>query len=567
VADVTRAGGAALVCALAAGAVALGVATAVSPLLGLGAVVACALVALVLRDLALGVAVLLVCDLLAGVPGFEAHQPTAVKATGSVLLLGWVLSWFRRPRPAAGARPARPREQRLVVAVLVAFLAWAGASALWAVDAGTAAADWQRYALNAVLLLVVPAAVRSRRDLVVIAGTLAVAAAAAAASGLVIVSEEFPGRLTGTVSDANHLAAVLVPGIVMAVALAGVLRPAGARWAFACVALGCCAGLLATQSRGGLIAAGTALLTWVVVGARWRRGSAALLAVLVVLGAAYPALAPAADDRRWADVGDGSGRTDLWEVGLRIFADNPLLGVGTGNYLLAGPRYLVRPGHLPRADIILATPRVAHNTYLHVLAELGVIGLTLFVLLVALCLMTLLRAVRLFAELGDRGSQVLGAACAASLCGTLTAYFFLSAQYEKQLWLLLGTGPALLLLALRARRAGADRARRAAHDRARGAADDGARRAGHDRARPAVPGPAGRAVPAPPHRAVPAPPHRAVPGRAHRAVPDEALRGVPDEAPRAVPDRAGQAPGAVPERARPAGPLPAPGAPVASSSR
>ena len=74
-------------------------------------------------------------------------------------------------------------------------------------------------------------------------------------------------------------------------------------------------------------------------------------------------------------VGSGTGREDLWRVAIQMFKNHPLNGVGTGNFQVVEPRYALRNINLPRVDLVVDTPKVAHNTYLHVLTELGVVGI------------------------------------------------------------------------------------------------------------------------------------------------------------------------------------------------
>jgi O-antigen ligase len=65
-----------------------------------------------------------------------------------------------------------------------------------------------------------------------------------------------------------------------------------------------------------------------------------------------------------------------WQAGWYMFLDHPWLGVGAGNYAAAYPQYFVGSwrealGH-------------AHNYYLNILAELGIVGGSLLVLLLGL---------------------------------------------------------------------------------------------------------------------------------------------------------------------------------------
>ncbi len=59
--------------------------------------------------------------------------------------------------------------------------------------------------------------------------------------------------------------------------------------------------------------------------------------------------------------GDLNGRTQLWEIGIASFKEHPILGVGSGAYKSINSR-----------------KQVAHNTYLSVLVETGLVGFLLF---------------------------------------------------------------------------------------------------------------------------------------------------------------------------------------------
>jgi hypothetical protein len=110
--------------------------------------------------------------------------------------------------------------------------------------------------------------------------------------------------------------------------------------------------------------------------------------------------------------------------------------------------YLIAPGTVARADLIVDAPHVAHNLYLQVLSELGVVGLVPFLVILIFPLVCMLRAARLFERRGDPDMELISRGVFVGLVGILAADFFLSAQFSKQLWLLLGLGPALLAIAM-----------------------------------------------------------------------------------------------------------------------
>jgi O-antigen ligase len=125
---------------------------------------------------------------------------------------------------------------------------------------------------------------------------------------------------------------------------------------------------------------------------------------------------------------------------------HPVTGVGAGNFSRQSKNYLLQPGALYRTDVIILIPSVTHNTYLQIGAELGLVGLGLFALVVVFSLTACLQAARNFRARGDPNGEVLSRCLAIGLVGILVADTFISQMYNKQLWLLLGLGPAVLAI-------------------------------------------------------------------------------------------------------------------------
>jgi O-antigen ligase len=92
-----------------------------------------------------------------------------------------------------------------------------------------------------------------------------------------------------------------------------------------------------------------------------------LIPIMKILGLISISFAsPSPDDYSTAE------RLAHWIAGARMFLSHPFLGVGIGNYADAYPRYLIT---------IFANPLGhAHNYYINIAAETGIIGLTAFLL-------------------------------------------------------------------------------------------------------------------------------------------------------------------------------------------
>ena len=212
------------------------------------------------------------------------------------------------------------------------------------------------------------------------------------------------------------------------------------RWVFAAVAGIDLAAFALTQSRGGIVGLAVALLVAVVVAGRARPRIVALVLVLVAGGLGYyfgykPAHVFQGGSRAGL-AGTTSGRLDEWHVALHIFSGHPVGGVGLGNYQVVEPSYATQNLNLSVVRQIVTDRLVVHNTYLQMAAELGLVGLCL---LLAMLVLPLRLAGRALARL-DRPFGEFEFAARGLLAGTvglLVAYFFLSAEFEKPLWLAL----------------------------------------------------------------------------------------------------------------------------------
>jgi len=79
------------------------------------------------------------------------------------------------------------------------------------------------------------------------------------------------------------------------------------------------------------------------------------------------------------------GRFFLWKVSFLMFLDYPLLGIGYGNYSYLFPDYQARFFNNP-ANVKFINKacniKMAHSEFYHILAEMGVFGIILFLILI-----------------------------------------------------------------------------------------------------------------------------------------------------------------------------------------
>jgi O-antigen ligase len=432
-----------LAAALAALGVAAGLAAAASPKLAVGAAAGLVFVAVAVRAPAVGLGLFTVLAFFSVIT--EGSNLTVIKLAGLVLA-GTVAA---RSLRSGGVRANLFRDHPWLAWLAVAFGVWASASMMWALQAATAETNAERLVEGLVLVFVVYGSVRTAADLRLVLWAFMAGALLAAVYGLIhgSTNPNATTRLSGGIGDPNELAASLVPSIAFAIALYATARRRGERaLVLACVAVVCPA-LFLTQSRGGLLAFSAMVLVTVLFERRLRARAIVLTGVVASVGIAYFTLfASASAAARIQSAGDGTGRVDLWSVALRMVHNHPLAGVGMGNFPAAAPAYTPGPISLPRFDLILFTPEMTHNTYLQTLAELGGVGLAVLLGLIAGAFAVAIRAIRGAPDAPAEAAWLSRGTVIAAV-GMFTAYVFFSAQFEKQLWLILGllaTLPAVL---------------------------------------------------------------------------------------------------------------------------
>ncbi|MDX6651777.1 MAG: hypothetical protein QOJ38_558 [Solirubrobacterales bacterium] len=447
----------ALTAAIGAAALALGLLAGIDPALAIAAAVGIGFVGLVLADLTTGVMLFALLSFLGLLPTLAGPSLSPPKLAGLLLAISWLAVMATRPQDARDLFTDHPA----VAALLLTFLAWVGLSGIWAESPSAAATSLYRLLLNLALFPIVYSAIRRREHAFWIAGAYVGGAVIAAAYGFVVKPDvsaasgvggaDALNRVSGTIGDPNELAAALVTGVALATGLVVALKRApGVRLLAAGGGALCLATIFLTLSRGGLIALAMALVAGIAIGGRWRLAYATVaVAAVVGAGAYYTQVATPAQRQHLTSNDGGTGRTDIWKVGWRMVDRRPLEGFGAGNFPVSSVHYVLQPGTLRRSDLLVEQPQVTHNIYLQLLSELGIVGLALFLAIVAMSIRCALRAASTFKRRGESGLELLTRAVIVGLAGMLAADFFLSGQYSKQLWLLLALCPALMGLAAR----------------------------------------------------------------------------------------------------------------------
>lgn len=293
----------------------------------------------------------------------------------------FVLAALRDPR-AEGAFLRMPR----LGLALCGYLAASLVGFVLASDTTTALPVMRSLITGALLFYAIASLVHERRQ---VGWVLMGIAASAVTVGGLAVYQYLTGTLdVGFITDTGELVARATAGFGSPNTLAGfllVLVPftlAGAL-AYPRARVPCFLGLViallgiyVSFSRGALIA--LAFVPLVFLGARRALLVAPLLLVLIATVA--PGLARERFGSLTAQGSEVATRVDFWRAAENIWAVHPVLGVGLGGFPEAYATSRI-PGKAYLPTSLFEPPPHAHNLFLNLLAEQGLLGLVAFLIL------------------------------------------------------------------------------------------------------------------------------------------------------------------------------------------
>lgn len=184
--------------------------------------------------------------------------------------------------------------------------------------------------------------------------------------------------LVGYLGDPNDLAMVLLMGAVFAIQ--GVSASRGKQRAFfVVIAIFTVGGILATQSRGGLLGlmGGSYFVmrdhikSRVVIGA----GLAVALVGALVLGGVTDRASGGSPQHGEGQIDESAqGRLDAWGAGARMVRSNPVFGVGFSRFADNYERYVSNP--------VIWGKHETHNAYIKCASETGIPGVGFFLAMI-----------------------------------------------------------------------------------------------------------------------------------------------------------------------------------------
>lgn len=135
----------------------------------------------------------------------------------------------------------------------------------------------------------------------------------------------------------------------------------------------------------------------------------------------------------------GGGRLHLWKTGLDIFIHNIFTGVGISNYTTADGLSHVDAG---------GKWATAHNSFIQIGVELGVVGFILFILLTFGTVLKMRRLQKAWQDKSEYQEMMwLTYAIEVGMCGYIVCGLFLSAAYFYYLYFFIGLSVAMQRIA------------------------------------------------------------------------------------------------------------------------
>jgi O-antigen ligase len=325
----------------------------------------------------------------------------------------WVWDWLSKRNGADVREPAQP-VPAIALLPLFVYLGVALLSAFNGIDFWLS--TYELFVFGQLLLFYLYAVYRARSrsdvaffatmiaaallfEAVVMLGTLAVGSALT--FGPLKFGVEFGEtgiRIGGTLRNPNIAGSYLAISISVCIGmlLSNLSRPV--KWLAGAAVLAALPALVFTQSRGGWVSMGIALVILVFVAYREKRISAtplvagAIVAALVLVVFQDRIISRLITDDR----GSASARGPLNQIALDMIADHPFLGVGINNFMNTLPDY-------QKPEFRDAWISTVHNRYLLLWSETGVFGLLAQLAFLAATLWLAYRVIRgrdaLFASL------------------------------------------------------------------------------------------------------------------------------------------------------------------------
>ncbi len=230
----------------------------------------------------------------------------------------------------------------------------------------------------------------------------------------------------GLSDDPNYYAVTVVLWLPVAFAWLMNKRPDWEKWFCAASIALMLLGFMFVASRGGFLGLLGALL-FLIWNSRNRLRNLVIATILMLplfIGPGQSAfnrlINPSTGDQESSNY-----RLELWQAAENSFLQHPFFGVGMGHY---------HPTIVKNGAVIELPFHVAHNTYIGLIAEMGLVGIVPFLAILISSLVNLRRIGRRALATGQRSLRQIALGLQAGLIGYMICAFFLSTIWLQVMW-------------------------------------------------------------------------------------------------------------------------------------
>jgi len=238
--------------------------------------------------------------------------------------------------------------------------------------------------------------------------------------------------------DQNEFASMLLTPLMISFSLFNYhwLRSRIRSYFHLMVAFGCFLGALATVSRGFVISVIAACIALVLIEPDRKRLVVLLILAFLITSPYYLKKYSDRLGNEQFEISSAAevprGRAGIWLIGTEVFKHYPAFGVGIGGFPKAFDDEVQKD---PTRIHFWQYGRVAHNDYLIILVEMGIVGFILWAFLITCVFRKGFRTLVILERLDEKYLASILRGIIAGMVGLMAASFFLGLYHTKFMWL------------------------------------------------------------------------------------------------------------------------------------